>query len=191
MYLTQEPMHQPIEPVGPQRIRSVRRRNSDWTMKEHEVIVSHWPDIETIEKCLPHRSRRAIRAFAGKCNLTTSRHVWTAAEDMKLRKLAAAGESRRAIASEMGMSLNQIAGRMAYAGISLARKPPKPSTNLLVNAVRQRAFELHMTLSDLDRSLGSRKIFQQASGSQRVAHTHIERAVKALGGRLVVEWCDE
>lgn len=48
-----------------------------------------------------------------------------------------------------------------------------------------------MTLIELDRSLGSRKIFQQSAGKQKVAHIHVERAVKALGGKLAVEWSDE
>lgn len=59
-----------------------------------------------------------------------------------------------------------------------------------MNAIRQRAFDLNMTLADLDRSLGSQKIFRQAAGRQRVRHVHIERAVKALEGKLAVEWCD-
>lgn len=174
-----------------ERVHRVHRRRDDWTLKEHEVVVSHWPDVEAIRKRLPHRSKRAIHAFAGKCNLTTPRHIWTTAEDAKLRKLAAQGMTRREIASELGMSLNSVFGRLAYTRTSIARKPPKPSCNPLVTAIRQRAFDLHMTLADLDRSLGDQKVFRQAAGRQCVRHIHIERAVKALGGRLTVEWIDE
>lgn len=191
MYLAEASIHGTTGEEHSTQLRPVVRRSNDWTLKEHEVVVSFWPDVGAIEQRLPHRTGRAIRAFASKCNLTNERHTWTAAEDTKLRKLAAAGHSRRTIAAEMGMSFNQIAGRLSYARIPIARKPPSPSNNPLVNAIRQRAFDLHMTLSDLDRSLGDRKIFQQASGNQKVGRSHIERAVKALGGRLVVEWCDE
>lgn len=173
------------------RVHRVIRRYNDWTLKEHEVVVSHWPDIQAIMKRLPHRTIRAIRQFARRCNLTDERHIWTAAEDAKLRKLAAAGCSRKEIASEVGLTLGQVAGRLSYARISIARKPPAPSANPLVNAIRQRAYALNMTLIELDRSLGSQKIFQQAAGKQKVAHVHIERAVKALGGQLAVEWSDE
>lgn len=173
------------------RVHRVVRRHSDWTLKEHEVVISHWPDVQAIRKRLPHRTIRAIHAFAGKCNLTTSRHVWTVAQDAKLRKLASAGCQRKQIAAELGLNLNQVAGRLNYARIFVARKPPAPSDDPLVNAIRQRAFALNMTLSDLDRSLGSQKIFRQAAGKQRVRHVHIERAVKALGGQLTVAWCDE
>lgn len=174
-----------------ERHHRVVRRHNDWTLKEHEVVVSHWPDITTIERRLPYRSRRAIRGFAGRCNLLTSRHIWTAAEDTKLRKLAAAGYERRAIAEELGLTIGQVAGRLSYTRTAIARKPPAPSANPLVDAVRQRAFEMRMSLADLDRSLGNQKIFQQAAGRQCVRLAHIEKAVKALGGELTVEWNDQ
>ncbi|MGS1095134.1 hypothetical protein ACVCNR_11185 [Aquamicrobium terrae] len=170
------------------RVHRVIRRSNDWTLKEHEVVVSYWPDMGAIAERLPHRSNTAIRAFAGRCNLTSNRHVWTAAQDNKLRKLVAAGFQRKEIAAELGLSIQQIGGRLSYCKIHTARRPPAPSENALVHSIRQRAFELNMSLADLDRSLGTRKIFRQAAGRQRVGHTHIERAVKALGGNLVVEW---
>ncbi len=170
------------------RVHRVIRRSNDWTLKEHEVVISHWPDMNAIVERLPHRSTKAIRKFAGRCNLTTSRHIWTAAQDSKLRKLVSAGLQRKEIAGELGLSVQQIAGRLSYCKINTVRRPPAPSENALVHSIRQRAFELNMSLADLDRSLGNRKIFRQAAGRQRVRHSHIERAVKALGGNLVVEW---
>ena len=174
-----------------ERVHRVHRRRDDCTLKEHEVVVSHWPDVEAIRKRLPHRSKKTVQKFAGKCNLTTPRHTWTAAEDAKLRKVAAQGMTRREIASELGMSHNSVFGRLSYTRTPIARKPPKPSFNPLATAIRQRAFDPHMTLADLDRSLGDQKVFRQAAGRQFVRHIHIERAVKALGGRLAVEWIDE
>jgi len=170
------------------RQRCIVRRHSDWTLKEHEVVVSHWPDVSEIARRMPYRSERAIRAFAGRCNLTTPRHTWTAAQDSKLRKLAAAGLPRKEIAAEIGLGVGQVAGRLNYCKIHVARRPPAPSSDPLVDAVRQRAFEMDLSLADLDRSLGNRKIFQQASGQQRVKLAHVERAIKALGGQLVAKW---
>lgn len=177
-------------PAVPHPPRVIRKLN-DWTLKEHEVVVSYWPDVRAIRKCLPHRTEAAIRAFAAKCNLTTSRHVWTGAMDAKLRRFAAAGWSRKDIAGELGLRLNQVAGRLSYTGTKIASKPPAPSAHPLVNAIRQRAFSMNMTMIDLDRSLGSRKIFQQAAGKQNVSHVHIRKAVEALGGKLTIEWSEE
>ena len=41
--------------AAPTRVHRVVRKQNDWTLKEHEVVVSHWPDVETIQKSLPHR----------------------------------------------------------------------------------------------------------------------------------------
>ena len=181
-------MHGTIIPPDAQR---VVRRHSDWTLREHEVVISHWPDVAAIRRRLPHRTIGAIRAFAAKCNLTTSRSVWTAAADAKMRKLAANGSSRAEIAEALGLTVMQVASRLQYTRTTIRRRPPAPSSNPLVNAIRRRAFELNMSLIDLDRSLGDRKIFQQAAGKQKVKHVHIERALKALGGTFVVQWNDE
>ncbi len=173
------------------RVHRVIRRHNDWTLKEHEVLISHWPDVNTIRRRIPHRSTRAIRAFAGKCNLTNPRHIWTAAQDAKLRKLAAEGNRPKEIAEILGLTLGQVTGRMRYARIRVARRPPAQCADPLINAVRQRAYALNMTLADLDRSLGKRRTFQQASGKQRVKLVHVARAVRAMGGRFIVEWIDD
>ena len=173
---------------APTRIHRVVRRHNDWTLKEHEVLVSHWPDVNTIRRRLPHRTVRAIRGFAGKCNLLTNRHIWTAAEDTKLKKLAANGHNRKAIANELGLSVGQVAGRLRYTGTHIASQRPAPSADPLVDAVRLRAYEMKLSLADLDRSLGTRKIFQQAAGRQRVKLAHIQKAVRALGGTFTIVW---
>ncbi|MEW9838716.1 hypothetical protein [Mesorhizobium marinum] len=163
-------MHGTIVPPVASRI--VRKHN-DWTLKEHEVVMSHWPEVDAIKQRLPHRTVGAIWAFAAKCNLKTSRHVWTAPADAKMRKLAADGCSRVEIAKALGLTAKQVGRRAEYTRTAIRRRPPAPSRNPLVDAVRQRAFDLNMSLIDLDRSLGDRKIFQHAAGNQNVKHVHI------------------
>lgn len=101
----------------------VIRRHSDWTLKEHEVVVSYWPDIAAIQSALPHRSRAAIQNFAGKCNLRRPLHIWTQPEDQLLRRRVRENVPRQAIAKEMRLTLNQVANRMAYTGIRYGRRP--------------------------------------------------------------------
>lgn len=183
-------MHGTIEHAA-SRTHRVIRRHSDWTLKEHEVVVSFWPDVGEIKSRLPHRTRRAIQQFAGKCNLREPRQMWTAADDGKLKRLAAEGQRTPQIAEALGKTAGQVARRLSYTRTRIAPRPPAHSHDPLVNSIRQRAFDMKMTLADLDRSLGKLKVFQQASGKQHVHHRHIQRAVKALGGQLVVKWPDE
>jgi hypothetical protein len=171
------------------RVRIVRRDDT-WTFQETEVVRKHWPNVEKIRALLPHRSSSAIRRIAQLCGLKSDHdmHVWTAAEQAKLRKMAAAGASRKEIATELNLSVSQVGSRLTYTRLKIAPKPPAPSDNPLVDAIRQRVHAVNMTLIDLDRSLGSRKIFSQSAGRQRVSPVHIHRAARALGGRLVIEW---
>lgn len=78
-------MHGTIGQESQRSYRVVRQKN-DWTLKEHEVVVTHWPDLPTIQRILPHRSRGAIQHFAGKCNLRKRQHIWTAAQDKVLKE---------------------------------------------------------------------------------------------------------
>ena len=47
---------------------------------------------------------------------------------------------------------------------------------------------MKMSLSDLDRSLGKRKTFGTYNKKYGANLSEIDRAVKALGGSLVIEW---
>src|SRR5690606_32555860 len=134
-------MHGTIVPPIPSR---VVRRQRDWTLKEHEVVVSHWPDAAEISRRLPHRTRGAIVNFARKCNLGRPLRIWTAAEDAVLRKRIRDGVPRKDIATELKMTLNQVANRMAYSKLRYEAKTPKPTGNRLMDMVFKRAFDLNL-----------------------------------------------
>jgi len=100
------------------RVTRVVRRHSDWTLKEHEVLVSYWPDIEQIAKRIPHRTRGAIRAFASKCNLCKPPHLWAEEQHSLLRKRVREGLPRKEIASQLGLSMQQVASRMYHSALN-------------------------------------------------------------------------
>ncbi|RJG46650.1 hypothetical protein D3Y55_21935 [Mesorhizobium sp. DCY119] len=131
--------------------------------------------------------------MAKRCGLIPERvqHIWTAAEQSKLRRLAVTGVTRKEIAAELGLSVQQVAGRMMYSKIHLAKRPPKLVGDPIVDAIRLRAFDMKMSIADLDRSLGRTKTFQTCTHGKPISPAHIYRAVRALGGRMVVEWIDE
>lgn len=166
----------------------VIRRHSDWTLKEHEVVVSYWPDIAAIQSALPHRSRAAIQNFAGKCNLRRPLHIWTQPEDQLLRRRVRENVPRQAIAKEMGLTLNQVANRMAYTGIRYGRRPPVATSDPLMTAIFQRAFDLNFSRGDLDEMCKSGSRFRQWSAAKRIPHKHLLRVIEELGGRVVPEW---
>lgn len=169
-------------------IRRVVRRSNEWTLREHEVVVSHWPDVSTIRRRLPHRTRTAIVGFAGKCNLRKQIHVWTGEQDAKLRRMVRAQMSRKDIARELGLTLMQVANRMGYASIRYDRRAPKPSGHALYDSIARRAFDTNTSLKELDEACRSGAVFQKFGRGRKISIRAIARAVQALGGELCIEW---
>lgn len=184
-------MHGTMQPFAGARARVIRRDDS-WTYRETEVLHEHWPDMAALRKLLPHRSERAIRSMAQKCGAAPPKeqHIWTGAEDKRLRAFAASGASGKEMAAALGLSRLQIRNRLRYARIRVARRPPMLCGDELVDAIRLRAFQMHMTFRDLDRSLGNNRVFEKSITNKCVHPIHIKKAVKALGGRLTIVWDD-
>lgn len=180
-------MHGTIQSVS--RTRIVRRDDS-WTYRETEVLREHWPDMVAMRKLLPHRTETAIRHMATKCGAVPQKdqQIWTGAEDKRLRAFAGQGMPCKLIARELGLRPLQVTNRLRYIGIRIARKPPALCGDALADSVRQRAFQMNILMADLDRSLETGRIFRNAITKKRVLPKHIDKAAKALGGRLTIVW---
>lgn len=173
---------------SPARVHRVVRRHNDWTLKEHAVLMDHWPDVDKLVKLLPHRSRKAIENFAGKCNLRRKIHFWTAREDRLLRQRVREGVPRKQTASELGLKVDQVANRLQYTGLRYARRPPKRAGHRLIDTIRARAYEMNMTTSELDEACKSGSVFRKWSPARKIHHKHIQRAVQILGGQFDIVW---
>lgn len=174
------------------RARCVRRAHGMWTYAESEILRELWPSIEAIRERLPHRTEPAIRHMAKRCRLIPDKvqHIWTAAQDRALKRMAANGATRKEMAEALNLTVGCIANRLQYTKTPIAKRAPAPIGDPLVDAIRRRAFDLKIGIVDLDRSLGRAKVFQSARWrlpSPRCLH----QAVKALGGTLVAQWEDE
>ncbi|MBX9465586.1 MAG: hypothetical protein KL840_21895 [Aquamicrobium sp.] len=171
--------------------RPIVRRHSDWTLKEHEVVVSFWPDIEEIEKRLPHRTKAAIRGFAGKCNLRKQIHSWTDEQHSILRQRVRHGVPTAEIAKELGLTRLQVVNRMQYSRLTYPRRPPNPTGNELIDSIRKRAFECNVSMKELDEACKSGAQFRRYSASRRIHIKHVVQATKVLDGDLVIRWSDQ
>lgn len=175
------------------RRAKIIRRDDTWTYAESEILRESWPSIEAIRKRLPHRTEGAIRFMAKRCGLIPDKiqHIWTAAQDRNLKRMAANGATRKEMADALGLTALQVAGRLQYTKTQIAKRAPVLLGDPLVDAVRRRAFDLKISMVDLDRSLGRHKVFQNAWKQKLVGPIHLHKAVKALGGSLVVQWEEE
>jgi hypothetical protein len=169
-------------------LRRVIRRSNEWTLREHEVVISYWPDVRTIRKLLPHRTQMAIKWFAGKCNLRRPQQIWTADEDTKLKRLVRAQAPKKQIAAELGRTLNQISHRMQYTHLRYDRRPPKPRGHALYDSIARRAFDLNMSMRELDECCGSGTAFRRFRPHRPVGVRKFAKAIRELGGRFEIAW---
>ncbi len=181
-------MHGVITTPSPDK--PIVRRINDWSLREHEVVVSHWPNLLEIRRLLPHRTVNAINSFAGKCNLRKELHVWTTTETALLKRRVREGRTRAEVAAELGMTTLQVQNRCQYLKLSHERRPPKPTGDRLMDAVYQRAFELNMSRRELDEACSSGGQFQRWSPARKIAFKHVLKAVRLMEGQLAVEWSD-
>ena len=70
-------------------------------------------------------------------------------------------------------------------GYRMPRRQPKPTGLLLVDSVRQRAFYLRITMTELDSFIGRKRYFV---GARHVDWAAIQRAMVLLGGTPIVRW---
>lgn len=166
----------------------------NWTPEEDDLVRTHFQDRRKLEAMLPHRTASAIKTRVRELQLTLhTRYIAITAKDSALiRKLAKTCRTYEEVAATIGLSTGTVYSHMQRYGIIIAKSAPKMTGFPLVDAVRQRAFQLKLSLSDLDRSLGYRmKHFSKCNGAHKISVGQINNAAKALGGRLVILWDDE
>jgi hypothetical protein len=69
------------------------------------------------------------------------------------------------------------------------RSKPKATGHPLIDTIRDRAFDLRLSMVDLDAMAGTKRYFQKASWCPgRPNRKALLRAVEVLGGQISVRW---
>ena len=166
----------------------------NWTPEEDDLVREHFQDRPKLRAMLPHRTGSAINHRVQDLGLNLNKRFFnvTAKDLTSIRQLAKTCRTYQEIADALGLSRHAVRHHMYRRGIRFARTAPKMTGVVMVDAIRQRAFEMKLSLRDLDRSLGYRqKYFSKAMNAHEVTIGQIAKAVKALRGQLVVVWDDE
>ncbi|TCQ28283.1 hypothetical protein [Rhizobium sp. PP-CC-3G-465] len=162
-----------------------------WTDDEIAILRSNYPDYPTMRRLLPGRSAKGIWRKIDKLNIGRKLNVWTAADVSKLRRLFG-----RASRAELEQSLPDRTWRnivkTAYRhGLRRPRRRYVVVPSEQMNVIRARCEELGYTMIDLDELAGTRDYFKNgASFFLRPDMRKVDKAVRALDGKLVVVWND-
>lgn len=154
-----------------------------WTDEEIAALRQHYPDQVKCQVSIPLRTWVAIKGKALRLGLARPLRVWLHREEQVVRRDYPSEISVVDIAAAVAKTDRQVWGKASSKRLRRPRKRPLPAPDPLVDAIRQRAFDLSITLADLDRDIGhgSRFRIRRAARSNRL----IVAAVKILGGRIV------
>jgi hypothetical protein len=182
---------QGAEALRRHRVRTGKtgRGHDLWTNGDTETLLRLYPDYEAAQKALPGRTLAALKKHAYDKGIARGRHIWTAAEIARMRKLAAAGAQRKEIIAAFApLSKNQIVGALAHYQIRRSRPPFKPTGHALLDAIRSRCLELRWSMMDLDAIAHTGNYFtrQQWYGKAAVNLEHAAKAIRALGDTFAI-----
>lgn len=163
-----------------------------WTKREDKLLRRLVPDYDALEIEISRRSRKAIQLRAHVLRLTRPLRYWRADEVSRLRRLYPKADRLQLLESFPGVSHLRIRNKAYKLGLKRPRTVQVKSGVPIFDAMRLRALELNMTYQDVDEEARTRWFMQRVHVARQSSINlfSIERALKVLGGRLVIEWQD-
>lgn len=160
-----------------------------WTKKEDDIVREFYPDYKVLRRKLRRRTYDAIKSRARTLNVAHRRHIWLASEVSRLRRLYPKADRLDILAAFPGLRWRQIAGKANHICVYRHRKGLCRTGHPLIDHIRDRAFELNMSMVDLDAVARTKKYFQKAGWANgNLNRKALVRAVEALGGEVLVRW---
>lgn len=156
-----------------------------WTPKEISALRLY-PDYRTLVRALPGRTRKAIESKVWRCGLAKPLRVWSEAEFRVMKRPYVQGVPMAAILSLLpGKTAQQVWSKASSRGIRRPRRLLKLTGFAPVDAVRRRAFDLHISMTDLDVMAGRRSYFKPP---RRTDWSAVQQVLPHLGGKAAVHW---
>ncbi|MBP2149964.1 hypothetical protein [Xanthobacter flavus] len=163
-----------------------------WTAREMALLAVIYPDYTRALKVLERRTLAACRFQARAMGLVTRLHMWTGSEEARLRRLYPVLSGEALLAAFPGLTLQKIGVKAGGMGLKKKRKPYNNSGFPAIDQIRNRAFELNISMSDLDSMAGTKTYFRRGGwiGRPKPNYRAIGRAAEALDGLVAVRWSE-
>lgn len=164
-----------------------------WSEQELAVLRRLHPNYQAAMRALGgKRSYSSVRSKAQQLGLTPKRQHWTGEQVLRLRRVYRNGTVADIQAAFPERSLHYIHGMARYFGISRPRKTFISTGHLVIDQIRERCYQLCLSMADLDAMAGTGMYFSKAGWCAGSLNPKaIARAVKALDGELSAAWRDD
>jgi hypothetical protein len=160
-----------------------------YTDAEKEIIRRLSPDYDAICKLIPDRDRESIRSMASRLSVTRGKHVFTAAEISRLRRLYPRSPWEELLAAFPSLTRSQLKNAAKYHGFHRVRKPYKSTGNSPLDQLLERLQAANMHLSDLDKEFRTKGYFRNQNWRyQPPNYNRFVKAIELLEGKLTIKW---
>lgn len=160
-----------------------------WTEREDGVVRALYPDYKSLRRALRRRTYRALCGRTRTLGIAKKHHVWLGTEVSRLRRLYPKADRSDILLAFPELSWSQIAAKARHIGLRRARRRLNSTGHPLIDTIRDRAFDLCLSMVDLDMMAGTRRYFQKAAWRNgNLNRKALLRAVEALGGEVSVRW---
>lgn len=157
-----------------------------WTEAGARLVRQHHPDYDILVQLLPGRTRCAIQHKARKLGVAKDRRIWSDWEEKVMRPAYVRGDPIDDIVASLdGKTKKQVWAKAAQRKIRRPRRRPKLLNLPVIDDIRQHAFDLRLTMRDLDEIAGSRRYFRKPCYYNWKA---LDAAIQWLGGTPRVAW---
>lgn len=171
------------------RIGATPKGHALWTKRDDQTIRAIYPNYVLLVKMLSPRTFKAIKARALGLGVATKRHVWRNSEVSLLRKCYPTSSRDELCAVFPGFTFYALERKAYHLGLRKNRRKFKTTGYPLVDAIRSRAFELNLTMVDVDALARTKRYFQTGAWSSGNFNKRAcVKAVEALGGQVHVTW---
>lgn len=163
-----------------------------WSLEEDDFVRALYPDYKALMGALPTRTNGAIRARAQVLGITKKRKTWSGKNASILRRNFSAQTWETLQELLPGFTRKEIAS-YARTMLGLRRRGQQHSVSSghpPIDAIRARAKELNLSMSDVDKMARTKKYFQmhQWRSAAGLNGRAVVRAVEALDGHIEVVW---
>lgn len=159
-----------------------------WTEEEDDLCRKLHHDRKALKKALKRRTMPAIENRCMRLGLRVKHlHWWTAAEISKLRRMYPTATWEELLAAFPGLSCHGITQAALKRNIRRARKPYKPTGDMLIDQLKGRCFELGVTVAALEAAVGQ-KGFLAGYTKSSPKRADLGKALSVLDGQLTVAW---
>jgi hypothetical protein len=160
-----------------------------WSKKEEATVRALYPDYDALVIALKNRTRISIRTRAKLLGISKRQYPWTAAEICRLRRLYPKKTGTELQILFAGVRAAQLRQMANLRGITKDRRPFAPTGIAVIDAIRRRAFELNLTMIDIDEMARTGTYFRDCRWRfVGVRLVQICRAVEALDGDVMAIW---